>query len=53
VVTLLAGVWMAGAYGYQVLGISLALGALVYAIDSFTAVRPLLAEADRHYVATV
>jgi polysaccharide biosynthesis protein PelF len=53
VVTIVASVVIAEEYGYQYLGVALSLGALVYALDSFVSVRPLLVAADQHYVAAV
>jgi hypothetical protein len=53
VVTVGASLYLCENYSYDLLGAALALGSLVYALDSFTAVRPLLASADRHYVAAV
>jgi glycosyltransferase involved in cell wall biosynthesis len=52
-VTVLAAVLLAQAYGVAWVGLGLAIGALVYAVDSFLGVRPLLAHSDHHYVAAV
>ena len=53
VVTVVAAVLLTQAYGFAYVGLALSIGALVYAVDAFIAVRPLLTKADQHYVATV
>ncbi|MEO6713458.1 MAG: GT4 family glycosyltransferase PelF [Mycobacteriales bacterium] len=50
IVTLIASVWLASAFGFAFMGVALSLGAVAYAVLSFREVRILLLSSDLHYV---